>query len=295
MKLLAIADLHLAHRLNREALDGVTAHPDDWLILAGDIGERVELLELAIAALAPKFAQLLWVPGNHDLWSPADSARTRGQARYDEQVAICRRHGVITPEDPYVRWPGDDETYLVPMFLLFDYTFHPPEIEAGREVDWARASGVVCGDEQMLDPAPWASRTAWCHARCDETLRRLEALPAGAPTVLINHWPLRYDLARPPRIPRFSIWCGTSRTEDWGRRFHARAVVSGHLHMRTTLFRHGVRYEEVSLGYPRDWRQDRGIDWYLRPFLPAPALYPFAPPRDPFGRWPMTSDPLDGI
>jgi hypothetical protein len=95
---------------------------------------------------------------------------------------------------------------------------------------------------------------------------------------------LRYDLARPPRIPRFSIWCGTTITEDWATRFRARAVVSGHLHLRTTLWRHGVRYEEVSLGYPRDWRPERGPDWYLREILPAASgtSHRFAPPRDPF-------------
>jgi hypothetical protein len=102
--------------------------------------------------------------------------------------------------------------------------------------------------------------------------------------VLVNHWPLRYDLARPPRVPRFSLWSGTTRTEDWGRRFRARVVISGHLHLRTTLWRHGVRYEEVSLGYPRDWRSERGIDWYLRDVLPAPREEDerFVPPRDPF-------------
>ena len=100
----------------------------------------------------------------------------------------------------------------------------------------------------------------------------------------MNHWPLRHDLAKPPCIPRFSIWCGTTLTEDWGRRFRARVVVSGHLHFRTTMWRHGVRYEEVSLGYPRDWRHERGIDWYLRDILPgtSPDSQRFVPARDPF-------------
>ena len=170
------------------------------------------------------------------------------------------------------------------MFLLFDYTFRPPDIPVDRAVAWARESGVVSGDESMLRPDPWPSIPAWCHARVEATEARLAALPDDVRTVLVNHWPLRYDLARPPRVPRFSVWCGTARTEDWARRFRARAVVSGHLHLRTTIVRHGVRYEEVSLGYPRDWRQDRGIDWYLRQILPAEPGRPsqFAPPRDPF-------------
>jgi 3',5'-cyclic AMP phosphodiesterase CpdA len=293
VRLLAISDLHLAHRSNREALESIGHHPDDWLIVAGDVSERAEHLVFALEILTRRFRQVVWTAGNHDLWCPADSLdRTRGQARYDELVEICRRYGVLTPEDPYVEWPGESGTFVVPMFLLFDYSFRPADVPISKSVGWARETGVVCGDERMLDPVPWPSRADWCHARGDATESRLTALPDGARTVLVNHWPLRYDLARPPRVPRFSVWCGTERTEDWPRRFHARAVVSGHLHFRTTMIRHGVRHEEVSLGYPRDWRLERGIEWYLRQILPegSAAAQRFVPARDPFAtalRWPQ--------
>jgi len=72
-----------------------------------------------------------------------------------------------------------------------------------------------------------------------------------------------------PRIPRFAIWCGTRATEDWHIRYRARVVVSGHLHFRTTDWRDGVRFEEVSLGYPRHWRSQRSMEDYLRPVLPG--------------------------
>ena len=284
-RLLAIADLHLAHRENRAALANLDAWPDDWLIIAGDVGERPEHLALALETFTPRFARVIWTPGNHDLWCPRGASdRTRGLARYEELVAICRQFGAIGPEDSYIEWPGDPGTFIVPMFLLFDYSFRPPDVPFERAVAWARETGVVSGDEQMLDPHPWRSVPEWCRARCDLTEARLFDLPPGSRTVLVNHWPLRYDLARPPRVPRFSIWCGTARTEDWARRFHARAVVTGHLHLRTTIVRHGIRYEEVSLGYPRDWRAERGIGWYLRQILPAPddGHARFIPARDPF-------------
>ena len=277
-RLLAISDLHINHRINREALATIGPHPDDWLIVAGDIGERPEHLVTVLDSLTPRFAKVFWTPGNHDLW------QAEGPARYEALLEICRSRGVVTPEDPYLEWPGAPGTFIVPMFLLFDYSFRPADVPAESAVQWARESGVVSGDELMIDPAPYASLAAWCHARCDATETRLKALPAGSRTVLINHWPLRYDLARPPRVPRFSIWCGTTRTEDWGERYRAVAVVSGHLHMRTTMVRRGIRYEEVSLGYPRDWRHERGIKWYLREILPGtgPDAHRFVPPFDPF-------------
>jgi len=282
--LLAISDLHLSHRVNREALPSITPRPEAWLAIAGDVGHRPDHLVTALEILAPRFAQIVWAPGNHDLWHrPSHDVGSRGQARYEELVDICRRYGVLTPEDPYAELPGHPGLFVVPMFLLFDYSFRPDDVPAIAAVSWARDARVLSSDERFLDPHPWPSRQAWCQARCEQTEARLQALPAGSRTVLVNHWPLRYDLARPPRIPRFSIWSGTTRSEDWPTRFRARHVITGHLHLRTTLWRHGVRFDEVSLGYPRDWRPERGIDYYVRRIVPdTPHDHRFVPPRDPF-------------
>jgi 3',5'-cyclic AMP phosphodiesterase CpdA len=283
--LYAISDLHLGHRRNRDALDELAAHPGDWLIVAGDVGERPRHLHFALERLCDRFERVIWTPGNHDLWTARDEpSATRGQARYDELVSICQRFGVLTPEDEYVAWSGDPGAVIVPMFLLFDYSFRPSSVSRDQAIQWARESGVVSSDEWLLGFDPWPSREAWCEARCEYTAARLDRLPAGAQPILVNHWPLRYDLARPPRVPRFSLWSGTTHTEDWGRRYRARVVISGHLHLRTTLWRHGVRYDEVSLGYPRDWTAERGMGWYLRPILPehAPDRDRFVPARDPF-------------
>ncbi len=85
--------------------------------------------------------------------------------------------------------------------------------------------------------------------------------------MLISHFPLREDLIR-MRIPRFRIWCGTTITEQWHTRFNVAVVVTGHLHVPRTVERDGVRFEEVSLGYPRQWRPARGVEPYLRQILP---------------------------
>jgi hypothetical protein len=89
--------------------------------------------------------------------------------------------------------------------------------------------------------------------------------------VLVNHFPLRQDLIRTPRVPRFTFWCGSTLTDDWHRQFRAKVVVSGHLHVRSTDWVDSVRFEEVSLGYPRQWRVDLGLLHYLREILPGPA------------------------
>jgi 3',5'-cyclic AMP phosphodiesterase CpdA len=250
-------------------------HPEDWLILAGDVGDTPAQLEWAFQVLGDRFRQLVWVPGNHELWTlPTDPCRVRGVARYEFLVELCRRHGVLTPEDDYFLWTGDGEACVIaPMFTLYDYSFRPADVARAHAVEWARRAGVVGADEFLLHPDPYDSRDAWCDARISYSERRLGALTDEHRVVLISHFPLRRDLVRLGRIPRFSLWCGTDRTADWHRRFRAAVVVSGHVHVPATDWRDGVRFEEVSLGVPREW-ECRPAPPRLREILPGPAFGP---------------------
>jgi 3',5'-cyclic AMP phosphodiesterase CpdA len=270
MKLYALGDLHLRYEVTRRALQALAPHPEDWLIVVGDVGETEEHLRFAWAVLRRRFAKLLWVPGNHDLWTnPSLPGDRRGEDKYLRLVEICREHGVLTPEDDFVEWPGEGPScILAPLFLLYDYTFRPDHVAPENAVEWAAEENILCSDEVLLHPDPYPSRPAWCHARVKDAEARLAAAAATAPLILINHWPLRRDLAVLPRVPRFSVWCGTMRTEDWHTRFNALAVLYGHLHIRSTHYRDGVRFEECSLGYPQNWDQRRGIEPYLRLVLP---------------------------
>jgi len=271
MKIFAISDLHLDHAVNRRALEELPAHPEDWLILAGDTGHQQEQLEMALELLGPRYKQLVWVPGNHELWTETRGGEElRGEAKYQRLVEICRRHGVLTPEDPFREVETEEGRMVIaPLFLLYDYSFQPEGLARAAAVAWAAESGIVCTDEIYLHSDPYPSVESWCAARCERTARLLEAVPRELPLILINHFPLRRDLVH-IRIPRFIIWCGTRRTEQWHQRFKVGAVVQGHLHVRTTQWRDGIRFEEVSLGYPRQWSQRRGIASYLRQIWPAP-------------------------
>jgi 3',5'-cyclic AMP phosphodiesterase CpdA len=278
MKLFAISDLHVGYAENRAAIAALAPRPDDWLILGGDLGETEQHMLFVLETLGPRFKQLVWVPGNHELYTVPegrDDLRgppgARGQGKYERLVALCRSYGVITPEDPYPVWRGDGGPHvLAPLFVLYDYSFRPAHVLERGAVAWAVESGIICTDEQLLDPYPHASRADWCRARLQVTEARLADI-APHPTVLINHFPLREELVRLPFIPRFSIWCGTRRTHDWHKRYRAKVVVSGHLHTPRTDWIDGVRFEEVSFGYPRQRLPGRSADSCLREILPGPA------------------------
>ncbi len=273
MRLLAISDLHLHYEVNRDALAALPAHPGHWLIIAGDVGEGEADLRLVFDQLAPRFDRLFWVPGNHELWThPRTGSTLRGVEKYEACVRVCREYGVLTPEDPFVHWDGPGgPAWIVPLFLLYDYSFAPDGMDPDAAIAWAREAGVVCLDERFLHADPHADKVAWCRDRVASTLARLEQLDRSIPWVLVNHFPMRGDLTRLPAIPRFRIWCGTTATEDWHRRFPVSVVVSGHLHMPATDWRDGVRFEEVSLGYPSHWNVSLGMEAHLREILPGPS------------------------
>ena len=281
-RLFAISDLHIGHRKNREALEQLEAREEDWLILGGDLGETTEHLETVFSIVRHKFHTLFWVPGNHELWTTSDGLK--GQEKYDRLIEICREHDVHTPEDPYVTWgTGSQTRTIVPMFLLYDYSFAPQGLGPDEARAWAKEEGIVCSDERYIDPAPYATIQEWCAERCDYTRKRLEQLDSGTPNVFVNHFPLRRDLVRLFRIPRFIPWCGTQITEDWHRQYNADVVVSGHLHMRATDWRDYVRFEEVSLGYPRHWDPNKTVNDYVRQILPYPDMKRRLEQTDGFG------------
>ncbi|MGH3661784.1 MAG: metallophosphoesterase family protein [Micromonosporaceae bacterium] len=269
----AISDLHVAYQENRdlvERLEPQSAH--DWLIVAGDVGERFADIEWALRALRGRFAKVIWAPGNHELWTPKkDPVQLRGLARYQKLVELCKSWDVCTPEDDYPIWRGAGGPAVVaPLFLLYDYSFRPPGVRTKEEaLELAYQTGIVCTDEFLLHPDPYPSRDAWCRDRVALTERRLASCDPDLPTVLVNHFPLTREPTRLLRYPVFAQWCGTELTADWHIRFRASVIVYGHLHIPRTTWQDGVRCEEVSVGYPREWKP-RSAPPQLRQVLPRP-------------------------
>ncbi len=142
--LFAISDLHVGHSQNRRLVERLRPRsPGDWLLLCGDVGEAVEEIEWALSLLANRFATVVWVPGNHELWTlPEERVPLRGVPRYEYLVDLCRRLGVLTPEDRFPIWegPGGPAT-VVPLFLLYDYSFRAQHSSHQGDGAGARHSG----------------------------------------------------------------------------------------------------------------------------------------------------------
>ncbi len=271
--LYATSDLHIAYPANRQMVEELAGyHADDWLLVAGDVAESAEDVAWALERLRDRFGTVVWVPGNHELWSTPrdDPTALRGEAKYQQLLKVCRDLGVLTPEDPYPIWDGPTGPLaIVPLFLLYDYTMRRVGNTPAEALALAWEAGVVCTDEFVLHPDPHPTRDAWCRARVAATEPRLAELPADLGTVLVSHWPLHPGPAQALRLPEFSIWCGTELTADWHIRYRAAVAVYGHLHIPRTTYYDGVRFEEVSLGYPREWERRPTPPPLIRRILPG--------------------------
>ena len=357
--LYAISDIHLSYPQNREYWSALPLRKHDFpeksgLILAGDVGESISHLRLALEIALQVFPYVWWVPGNHELYTLPKTSSTsepptpdseidslHGEARYHAFIKVCHEYpGVYTPEDEWLIWDSEAEAeadpvtkinqqhppsptgaLICPLFTLYDYTFRPDHLRTAEEaLAWAAEKDIVATDEALLHSNPYPNKQSWCshlvttfHTR----LRTLRSQYPSLPFVLINHWPLREEVLYIPSIPRFSLWCGTRATRHWDSEFAPVAVVvSGHLHVRRTdwidsrsnsggsvgvsasegrNYNEGnvsvsasggasggsgsinttTRWEEVSLGYPRQWtkirEQELDVAEVLREILPGLA------------------------
>jgi predicted phosphodiesterase len=255
--LFAVSDLHVSYLANRRIVEQLRPESsDDWLIVAGDIGATFGDVETVLQLMRQRYAKVVWVPGNHELWTHHDDpVQLRGEARYRALVQMCRNNKILTPEDEFAVWPGPSGPMtIVPLFQLYDHSWLAPATKTKKEaLEFAYRTGVVCADETMLHSDPYPDRESWCDARLKESERRLCSLGREVKTVLVSHWPLVRQPTAALRFPEFAQWCGTSRTADWHKRFRAEVAVYGHLHIPRTTHYDSVRFEEVSLGYPSEW------------------------------------------
>lgn len=242
----AVSDLHVAAPGNRDLVDDLVRpeHLEDWLIVAGDVAERVSTVLKTLGRLTERFARVIWVPGNHELFCRSSDPH-RGRDRYRELVEGCREIGVTTPEDSYPVFGGHT---VVPMFTLYDHSWRDPELSVSEALTAAEGNGVMFTDQVAI--APFVDVPAWCRERLSYTVRRLSRVTG--PTVLVNHWPLIREVTDKLVLPEIALWSGTRDTQDWPVRFRASTVVYGHLHIPLVREFDGVTHAEVSLGYPRE-------------------------------------------
>jgi predicted phosphodiesterase len=71
--LFAVSDLHNSHAANRRIVNDLRSESgDDWLIVAGDVGDTFAEIENTLR-LRQRYANVIWAPANHELWTHQDN------------------------------------------------------------------------------------------------------------------------------------------------------------------------------------------------------------------------------
>ena len=157
MRIFALSDIHIDYDENRKWLHQLSQRDylDDVLILAGDISDIVTLLMEGLEVLQKRFLEVLYVPGNHDLWTH----RNGGGNSLEHFLLIQKIAG-----DYGIRMKPAHfgPVSIVPLLGWYDYSFGRPSdnLLAGW-VDFRACRWPDNFDEQAITNFFVSSNEAW--------------------------------------------------------------------------------------------------------------------------------------
>ncbi|MFC1526120.1 metallophosphoesterase [Candidatus Latescibacterota bacterium] len=273
MRIFATSDLHADFHANRELVEGIspTEYRQDGLVLAGDVAHRLEELARVLETLRERFAWMVFVPGNHDLWVRGEEGDSL--EKFHRILELCDSLGVTTAPS----WMGGHR--VVPLFSWYD-----PSLDGGQSTDpiperWAdqrhcrwpegmglpatyfaklnephlAAAGTRSGDAKECENGGGphhGTAVGGCARELGATVPQL--------TITISHFVPRRDLLPPTELLRFRELpkvAGNPLIEGQLRAAGSHLHVFGHSHIRRDCVIDGVRYVQHSLGYPRERRE----------------------------------------
>ena len=233
MRLFATSDLHTDYDENFRWLQELsdTDYLDDALIVAGDISDRLDVIRETLVLLRSKFRQLLYTPGNHELW--VRNTEINSLDKLQLVLDLCDELGVaIGP----VRF---ENFWVVPLFSWYDGVFEP------RMKGWADFR--FC--KWPADTAPLADY----FLRLNEPhLRQYDA-----PVVSFSHFIPRPDLFPPKEYLRIDWLADVSLCaglDEQIRQLNARIHICGHTHTMFDRVIDDVRYVQNAVRYPKERR-----------------------------------------
>ena len=121
MRVFAVSDIHVDYAENLAwvlSLDH-REYANDILILAGDVTDKMQLLEQVFVSLAASFKAVLFVPGNHELWVQDDDFDCSVD-KFEAITELCKSCGVH--EDVFEL----PDISFVPLYSWYDFSFGKP-------------------------------------------------------------------------------------------------------------------------------------------------------------------------
>lgn len=241
MRVFALSDVHVDYDVNARWIAGLSSadYQDDVLILAGDVTNMLSRLDWCLSSLARRFGQVLFVPGNHELWVIRED---RGKDSLQKFSDVCR---VVESSGASMRPFRARGVAIVPLLGWYDYSFGEPSEEL-RSI-WMDYHACRWPDG-LSDEGVAAHFSALNDGQRAET---------GETVITYSHFVPRIDLM-PGSIPQsyrmlYPI-LGSVRLEAQLRRLSPPIHVYGHSHVNRCVQLDGVTYINNAFGYPNETR-----------------------------------------
>lgn len=239
MRVFALSDIHVDYDSNARWVENLSTadYRDDVLILAGDVSDRLSALGRCLRMFAKCFEQVLFVPGNHDLWVLRDAPGKTSLDKFRDVAAVAADAGVSM--QPFRR----GALSIVPLFGWYDYSFGAPS-DALRAawMDFLACRWPGGFHEQEIN----RHFSALNQTRMPEDAGRV---------VTFSHFVPRIDLL-PSTLPAehrmlFPV-LGSTQLDTQLRGLNSQMHVYGHSHINRRRVIDGVTYVNNAFGYPHE-------------------------------------------
>lgn len=241
MRVFAVSDIHVDYPENLDWILGLDKrdYGDDILILAGDVTDKLPLLEQVFASLAACFKAVLFVPGNHDLWIQDDDFDC-SLAKFEAINALCRDCGVHAD---LFELPGIS---FVPLYSWYDFSFGEPD----RRLRRAWRDFRACSWPEHLPE----SRDVSEHFL---SMNIPKLATSNEVVISYSHFLPRIDVM-PQRIPleRRNVYpvLGSEALGEQIKQLKPNIHVYGHSHVNQSIQIDDIEYVNNAFAYPSESR-----------------------------------------
>lgn len=240
VKIWTISDLHVDYSENFHWVTQLSAydHTSDLLIIAGDITDVPTLFDRTLRELTGKFHSVLFLPGNHDLWTQRQAGGSSFE-KFHQTLQRAVDFGAFT--EPIKR----GATWFVPLHGWYDYSFGEPSDELTKIWNDFR----MCKWPEGMEPK---AITDYFSA-----LNTPHLSLAGEQILTFSHFLPRTDLIPgfvPKKVKALFPVMGTTVLEAQIRILRPGIHIYGHSHFNRDVVHNGIRYINNAFGYPHETR-----------------------------------------
>lgn len=238
MKVFAISDIHVDYEENFRWFNNLSRfdYKNALLILAGDVTDLIPLFEKTLKCLRERFLEVLFIPGNHDLWVQRSHVK-HSIEKLDLIKNITYNCGILM--QPFYC----STVSIIPLYSWYDYSFEQPSQDTLKTwMDYVACKWPDNYDDNIIT---------------QHFISMNEHITNNNNTdhfvITFSHFLPRIDIM-PLCIPyeQRSLYAvlGTTLLEKQIRKLGSKIHVYGHSHVNNQVVKNNTLYINNAFGYP---------------------------------------------